>query len=444
METVKTGIEGFDEIFGGFYRGQVILLAGNPGAGKTTFCAKFLYEGAKRFGESGLYISFGESKDEFYAYMKRLGMDFEKLENAGLFKFVEMLTPTSDDALMQFSREFTKNALEIGAKRIVVDSITPLLSISRDAARAILHNALKTICRELESVILITEEIPIGETRVGYGIEEFVVDGVIVLKLEVPELGTPMRLMSVLKLRGRPLDRAVYNFEISPPYGLRVLMHGIEELNSDIDINDRIPTGISGFDELIGGGIIRGTVTAFVGPTGSGKTMLMLSFAANSALRGEKVVYVSFEEPRQQLFETLKFLGYGSIEGLEIVSLNPRMISLRALYDIITRALGNKTTLLFIDGLNAVRREFGESFHRAVRDVIFQMKKNKITVVLGLLGGLEKETLLSTIVDNIVELNVVRVNGRLKREIAVRKARMCRISNEVREFVLDGKLAVRG
>ena len=103
-----------------------------------------------------------------------------------------------------------------------------------------------------------------------------------------------------------------------------------------------------------------------------------------------------------------------------------------------------KTTLLFIDGLNAVRREFGESFHRAVRDVIFQMKKNKITVVLGLLGGLEKETLLSTIVDNIVELNVVRVNGRLKREIAVRKARMCRISNEVREFVLDGKLAVRG
>ncbi|AIG97267.1 KaiC [Archaeoglobus fulgidus DSM 8774] len=370
-------------------------------------------------------------------------MDFEKLEKTGSFKYVEMLAPTSEDALMQLSRELTKNALELKATRIVIDSISPILSMNPETARAILHNALKTISRELKSVVLMTEEMPIGETRIGQGIEEFVVDGVIVLRLEVPEAGAPVRTMSVLKLRGKPLDRAVYNFEIGPPSGVRVLMHGIEELESNIDFNNKIATGIDGFDELLGGGIIRGTATAFVGPSGGGKTVLMLSAAANVAINGENVTYISFEEPRQQIEETLKFLGYGEVEGLEILSLNPRMISLRALYDILSKTVLDHRTMLFIDGLNAIRREFGEAFHRVVRDVVFQMKKNGITVVISLIGGTIKETLLSTIVDNVVELRVVEKDGELRREIAVRKARMSRASNEVKRLVFDGKPAVR-
>lgn len=99
--------------------------------------------------------------------------------------------------------------------------------------------------------------------------------------------------------------------------------------------------------------------------------------------------------------------------------------------------------MLFIDGLNAIRREFGEAFHRVVRDVVFQMKKNGITVVISLIGGTIKETLLSTIVDNVVELRVVEKDGELRREIAVRKARMSRASNEVKRLVFDGKPAVR-
>lgn len=237
---------------------------------------------------------------------------------------------------MHLSRDLTMNALELNATRIVIDSITPILSLSPEVSRAILHNALKTIGRELKSVVLMTEEMPIGENKLGHGIEEFVVDGVVVMRLEIPEAGAPVRTMSVLKLRGRPLDRAVYNFEIGPPSGLRVLMHGVEELESEIDFTQKISTGIEGLDELLGGGIIRGTSTAFIGSSGSGKTLLMLSFAANSALNGENVVYISFEEPKQQIEETLKFLGCGKPEGLEILSLNPRMISLRALYDVVS------------------------------------------------------------------------------------------------------------
>ncbi|RLG90080.1 MAG: recombinase A, partial [Candidatus Hecatellales archaeon] len=116
MNLVETGIEGFDVAFGGLRRGQVILVVGNAGSGKTTFCAKVLYEGAKRFEEPGLFLSTVESKKEFYDYMRLLGMDVKELEEKGLFRFVEMLTPTSKGDLMNLSRELTKNALDMGAR----------------------------------------------------------------------------------------------------------------------------------------------------------------------------------------------------------------------------------------------------------------------------------------------------------------------------------------
>lgn len=93
--------------------------------------------------------------------------------------------------------------------------------------------------------------------------------------------------------------------------------------------------------------------------------------------------------------------------------------------------------------MNAIRREFGDNFHRAVRDVVFYMKRKGVTIVMSLIGNAVKESLLSTVVDNVIELRVVERNGALKRELAVRKARMCRASNHVKEVVFGEKIAVR-
>jgi len=185
--------------------GHLLIVTGNLGSGKTTFCAKFLYEGARSFGEPGLYISTVESREEFLTYMKGLGMDFEPLERKGLFRYVEMLTPTFKDALMNFSKELTKQAVEMEARRIAIDPITPILALSSSIeARAILHNALKLITKNLGAIVIMTEEVPIGKMRIGHGVEEFVADGIIRLRLEVPEAGAPRRIMEVMKLRGRP------------------------------------------------------------------------------------------------------------------------------------------------------------------------------------------------------------------------------------------------
>jgi len=88
-----TGIYGLDPIIGGgFPKGSLILVAGNPGTGKTIFSAQFLYYGATEFGEKGIYVSFAESRNTFFSHMLDFGFDFEKLEREGKFKFLDMVT----------------------------------------------------------------------------------------------------------------------------------------------------------------------------------------------------------------------------------------------------------------------------------------------------------------------------------------------------------------
>ncbi|MBS7288937.1 MAG: hypothetical protein KIH01_09445, partial [Candidatus Freyarchaeota archaeon] len=86
-KVVRTGINGLDEVLGGgFDAGSIILLAGPPGSGKSIAAAQFIYNGAAKYGEAGLYLNFNENRNDFLRNMARLGMDFQRLEEAGMFK----------------------------------------------------------------------------------------------------------------------------------------------------------------------------------------------------------------------------------------------------------------------------------------------------------------------------------------------------------------------
>ncbi len=456
LKDCPTGIPGFDEVTGGgFYRGQLILVVGNAGSGKTTFCAKFIYEGAKRYREPGLMLSTGESKQEFYAYMSKLGMDFKSLEKKGFFTYVELPTPTSTDTLMTLSEKLVSNATKLNAKRIVVDSITPVLMLNPPPeVRAVLHNALKTLTRALDATVLLTAEVPTGEERIGAEVEEFVVDGLIKLKLIIPEAGAPHRVMEISKLRGRPLGRTRYEYEIGPPHGLRILLTGVlEELSSAVDARNRLTVGVKGLDEMLGGGIVRGSTLLICGPTGSGKTLTCLSMAAENTLRGERVAYITFEEPVQQVEETLRFMGYNPEElrekGLKILSINPRAVTLVGTYniaDLLMRVGGDERTLVIMDGVATLREEFGRTFSRTLRDIAFFAKRNGVTMVFSVLKEPgEPITHVSTVADAIVEFRVKEVNGRLLRQVGVLKARMSEADPSFREVKLArGKLVVGG
>jgi len=445
LEDCPSGIPGFDEVTGGFYRGQLVLVAGNAGSGKTTFAAKFIYEGARRWGEPGLYISTGESKEEFYAYMAKLGMNFKKLEEQGLFRYVLFPTPTSSDALMNLSKELVSNAMEMKARRVVIDSITPFLALSPPLeVRAVLHNALKTITRTLRATTILTVEVPRGRESIGAEVEEFVCDALIRLALVVPEAGAPYRTMRVLKLRGRPLSRVAYEYEIGPPYGIRVLPTSLlEELESKINRLDRVPTGVEGLDEVLGGGLIRGTVVLIEGPPGSGKTLLALSIAAENSARGLETAYISFEEPKQQIEETLRFLGYEpeKLEKLSVSSVSPRALTLRGIYNIAEalHTLDRKVDLIVLDGLTALAREFGAAFAQIMREIAFSAKRRGCTLIITVISGL---AVLNTIADTLIKLRVREEEGELRRELAVIKMRMYSPTPRYKELKLVGNRLV--
>ncbi|BEP17873.1 ATPase domain-containing protein [Pyrofollis japonicus] len=216
FEIIPSGISGLDKLLrGGFPRGAVILVAGNPGTGKSTFAARFIYEGLRR-GEPGIYVNFVEPKRDFYAHMRSLGVDFKKYEDQGIFKYVEALTIADVDALEQQLEEVATLAINMGAKRLVVDSVTVMLQIlGRDKARVreLLQNFFVNGIKPLGVTSVLIAEYPYGAQMVGEGVEEFVVDGVIILRFETRR-GKPLRIMEIRKARWAPISISELPFYI--------------------------------------------------------------------------------------------------------------------------------------------------------------------------------------------------------------------------------------
>ncbi|MDA4113545.1 MAG: AAA family ATPase [Thaumarchaeota archaeon] len=258
IQRVSTGNGKLDSFLsGGFPRGSLILVSGNPGTGKTIFTASFLYDGAMRENENGIYVSFCESKRSFFENMNSLGLDFERLEKQGRFRFMEMFT-TTKEGMGTITGDILGTIKEFGAKRLVIDSYSVMAQALGGAyeGRQVLHTVLGKIVRNLGCTTLVIGEQPSGDTRIGDGAEEFVADGVVNLKLTIP------REMEIRKMRGTMLKTRDLTYTIDR--GFRVLTTDIVMPESPKmwkpipDSGDRVSTGASDLDAIIGGGFPKG------------------------------------------------------------------------------------------------------------------------------------------------------------------------------------------
>lgn len=178
---MEIGVPGAEHLLRGFPRGSLIVVRGAPGTGKTVFAATFLHEGAKRYSEPGVYASFGENRGKFYGFMRSFGMDFEKLEDRNLFKFLSLPT-LLETGISGIFAEILETADSIGAKRLVIDPFTALIQgfRSRAEARAFLHTLLSNIVSRLGcTTLLVKEEL---EPEGGYDFEDYVADALISLR----------------------------------------------------------------------------------------------------------------------------------------------------------------------------------------------------------------------------------------------------------------------
>ena len=253
IERVHTGIPGLDHVLeGGFPKGARVLLAGGAGCGKTICCGQYLYKGATKFGEPGVYVSTEEPPSEFKANMLRFGWDFKKLENEKKIGMVDAVYQrvesevTEQESLQSILYNLRSKLSEVkilveqlGATRLVVDSLPGF------GFRVTDLNTLREIFLEVGLLLkdvgcttVMTTEIVEGSGLISrFGIEEFLATGVMVLSLV--RQSSPIRKLFVRKMRGTSHSLNDYAFAIGPdgivikgPVGVRSVSHGHRRLHS--------------------------------------------------------------------------------------------------------------------------------------------------------------------------------------------------------------------
>jgi circadian clock protein KaiC len=202
VERVSSGIAGLNELIeGGFPRGNLIVLSGPPGAGKTIFGFQFLYEGIRR-GETGMFVTFLEDKKSFYSNFEHMGFDLQEIDDTGRFNFMSLLTTKEagvSGSLKIMVSEIAKHKVTL----LVIDSFTAMREAFKDTieARIILNTILGKMVRVMGcTTLLIVEKAP-GSERASLGMEEFVADGVINLESFMDRLEMRRRIL-ISKMRG--------------------------------------------------------------------------------------------------------------------------------------------------------------------------------------------------------------------------------------------------
>jgi len=233
------GIEELDEVANKIDLGYVILIAGNPGTGKTIGASKILYENMTKLGIKTIYISFVETKTEYYKNLKRLGLDMEELEKKGLFTYMELITFLSKDLIQDILNQIINTIDQTGAKIVVIDSISPLLQIAENiiSLREILHNFFYRLSKIKKVTTILIQEVPYGSENIGFGVEEFLVDAVVFMKT-VQIKGRSNRIMEIRKARGSDIPLVSIPFVIRKDKGISILYpKNIKEKISNKTIN---------------------------------------------------------------------------------------------------------------------------------------------------------------------------------------------------------------
>jgi circadian clock protein KaiC len=222
LKRIPTGVEGLDGLIeGGFLKGDVFLLAGNTGSGKTIFSMEFICNGATAHQEKGVYATFEEDEKTLKRNMAKFGFDLDKLEHDGLIKVVGL--EAMKGAGLNVNIEFLLNAIrDLKAERLVVDSLTAFFNANQEKFeyRTLMHIFYKVL-KTLNCTTIMTCSVPTGSRTLGLGIEEFIADSVLSLENVVHEAELKTRFL-IRKMRGTKHSRQYHEVIISEN-GLKIV-----------------------------------------------------------------------------------------------------------------------------------------------------------------------------------------------------------------------------
>ncbi|HET9395862.1 MAG TPA: ATPase domain-containing protein, partial [Nitrospiraceae bacterium] len=308
------GIEGLDDITaGGLSRGRLFLLEGSPGTGKTTVATQFLAAGAA-LGERSLYITLSETEDEFRAGASSHGWSLEGIDIFELVPPESLLDEDQQQSLLYSSDlelgETTKRVFQafegIKPTRVVLDSLSEIRLLAQSSLRyrrQIL--ALKHYFARSGATVLMLDDL---SSEANDRTMHSVAHGVIRLEELSPEYGAERRRLRVVKYRGQKYRGGFHDMIIATG-GVRVFPRLVSAEHRRPFKRQVRMTESSELNALLGGGVERGSSMLILGPAGTGKSLLALTFVDAALRRGEKAAMFVFDEELGLLFERAKGLG---------------------------------------------------------------------------------------------------------------------------------------
>jgi len=215
-KVVSSGISSLDKIIeGGFNEGDVILVAGQPGAGKSTLGVQFIYNGATQHDEAGVYATYVETSSKLKRDMLKFNWDLASLESERKVSILDLVQTISEKGV-EVNIEAMMTAIKaLGAKRLVIDSLSAIMTYIRTKSDA--RSAMSIINRFLENAkctTLMLLEVPWGRSEIGMGFEEFMADGLVVLESSL-ERYKVRRKLYIPKMRGVNHALDCYDFFIT-------------------------------------------------------------------------------------------------------------------------------------------------------------------------------------------------------------------------------------
>ncbi len=456
LAKAPTGVAGLDEItFGGLPRGRPTLVCGAAGCGKTLFAMEFLLRGAEQFGEPGVFIAFEETQQDLVQNVRSLGFDLEKMIGEGKIAVDHIhierteIEETGDYDLEGLFLRLGLAIDSVGAKRVVLDTLETLFGGFTN--QALLRSELRHLFRWLKDkgvTAVITGERGDGSlTR--QGLEEYVSDCVILLDHRVHEQVSTRRLR-IVKYRGSTHGTNEYPFLIDES-GIHVLPLTSLHLNHPAS-SERIPSGIPRLDVMLGGeGYYRGSSILISGTAGTGKTSLSAHFANATCARGERCLYLAFEESPQQLVRNMKSIGVDLAPWikkglLRLEASRPTLHGIEMHLAVIHKMVNEfQPQAVIIDPIsNFSTAGSGSDAEAMLLRLIDFLKARQITAMFVNLtaGGNAWERTdvgVSSLIDTWILLRDIELAGERNRGIYVLKSRGMKHSNQIREFLITGE-----
>jgi circadian clock protein KaiC len=451
----STGIEGLDHILlGGLPRGHVYLLQGDPGVGKTTLGLQFLLEGV-RSGETALYITLSETKKELQAVAVSHKWDISKVNiyeqligEESLHEEETTVFYPAEVELGQTIKAFLREVERIKPDRVVLDSLSEIRLLAQSTLRyrkQIL--ALKQFFHGRNATVLFLDD---RTAEVNDMQLQSVPHGVIELERYTPPYGAARRRLQIMKLRGLGFRDGYHDFNIITG-GLVVYPRLIAADSRSVMNHEPLPSGLAVLDQMLGGGVDRGTSTLIMGPAGCGKSGLSTQYAVAAAKRGERTTMFLFEESISSLFNRSESLGLPLREYVDrglimLEQVDPAQLQTGELAYLVRHAVEEKnTSVVVIDSLNgylnAVPEEKFLLLH--LHELLSYLGQKGVATILvfaqhGLLGAaMQSPVDVSYLADCVILLRYFEAAARIRKAISVVKKRSGYHETEIHDFVLS-------